>query len=140
MRRAPVRGTLDLEALARPLHVALGEASSMWAAIFFAFSLTLRETMAVAAPQTGVERLRVGPEPEGRIVRVALAHLDVLRGDAELSGHDLGERRLVALPLGLDPELEDGFARRVQPELGGVEHLYARRCGTSCQGRRPRSP
>ncbi len=32
-------------------------ASSMWAAIFFALSRTLRETTAVAAPQTGVERL-----------------------------------------------------------------------------------
>src|SRR5215211_1869996 len=68
----------------------------------------------------------VGAESEGRVVRVALSHLDVLRGDAEFSGHDLGEGRLVALPLRLDPELEDGLARGVDSELRGVEHLDTR--------------
>ena len=43
----------------------------------------------------------VGAEAVGRLVGVAVAHLDVLRRDAELLGDDLRERRLVALALRL---------------------------------------
>src|SRR5213593_2070444 len=69
---------------------------------------------------------RVRAEPVRRVVRVALLHLDVLVGDAELVGDDLPERRLVALPLRLDAELEDRLPGWMHPELGRVEHAQAR--------------
>src|SRR5262249_58015141 len=66
---------------------------------------------------------RVRAEAVRRVVGVALVHGDVLGRDAELLGDDLRERRLVALALRLDAELEDRLARRVNAQLGRVEHL-----------------
>src|SRR5450631_3509388 len=51
--------------------------------------------------------------------------LDVGRGDADLLGHELRERRLVALPLGLAGQSDDGLAGRVHAELGAVTHAEA---------------
>ena len=65
----------------------------------------------------------IGAETVGRVVGVALLHRDVAGGDAELVGDDLRERRLVALSLRLDAELEDRLAGRVHAQLSGVEHL-----------------
>src|SRR5206468_7008770 len=41
---------------------------------------------------------------------------------AKLLRHDLGEGRLVSLPLAADPELEDRFPGRMDAQLRGVEH------------------
>ena len=65
---------------------------------------------------------RVRAEPVGRVVGVALLHVDVLGRDPELLGDDLGERRLVALALRLHAELEHRLAGRVHAQLGRVEH------------------
>ena len=64
----------------------------------------------------------VGAEPVGRLVGVAVAHLDVLGRDAELLGDDLRERRLVALALRLRADADDGLARRVHAQVGAVVH------------------
>src|SRR5690606_37101198 len=45
--------------------------------------------------------------------------------DAQLFGHDLRVRRLVALPLALGAEARDRLARRVDADLARVEHLEA---------------
>ena len=68
----------------------------------------------------GVEREPVGPQPERRLVGVAVHDLDVLGRDAELLGDDLRERRLVALALGLartagSPPCPVGCTRSSQP-------------------------
>src|SRR5438045_6247807 len=47
----------------------------------------------------------------------------ILRRDAELVRDDLRERRLVALTLRLDAELQDRLPGRVHAQLGRVEHL-----------------
>ena len=52
-------------------------------------------------------------------------HLDVLRRDPQLVGDDLGERRLVALPLGLHREPQSGFAGRVDAQVAAVGHAQA---------------
>ena len=53
------------------------------------------------------------------------ADLDVLRRNAELLGDDLRERRLVALPLRLAADADDGLAGRVHPQVGAVVHRQA---------------
>ena len=68
---------------------------------------------------------RVGAQTERRVVGVALTDLDVGRGDPELLGDDLRERRLVPLALRLHAELEDRLAGRMHAQLGGVEHAQA---------------
>src|SRR4029078_3729344 len=68
---------------------------------------------------------RVRTESVRRVVRVAVHDLDVLGLDAELAGHDLGERGLVALPLRLAADLEDRLAGRMDTKLGAVGHLSA---------------
>ncbi len=88
-------------------------ASSRCAAIFFALSASLRETIAVAAPATGVERDAYVPRPYGVLSVSPSITLMSVDGDAELVGDDLGERRLVPLALRLHAELEDRLARRV---------------------------
>ena len=100
-------------------------ASSRCAAICFALSASLRDTIAVAAPPTGVERDAYVPRPYGVLSVSPSHHLDVAHRDAELVGDDLGERRLVALALRLHAELEDRLAGRVHAQLGGVDHLEA---------------
>ena len=67
----------------------------------------------------------VGAEAERGLVGVAVDDLDVVRRDAELLGDDLGERRLVALALGLHREPHDGLAGRVDPQLAAVGHAEA---------------
>ena len=54
-----------------------------------------------------------------------MVHDDIRGRDPELVAHDLGEGRLVALPLALDPELEDGLPGGHDGELRRVEHLDA---------------
>src|SRR5262249_41689855 len=66
---------------------------------------------------------RVGAEAVRRVVGVALLDGDVLGRNAELLADDLRKRRLVALALRLDAELEDRLARRMHAQLGGIEHL-----------------
>ena len=68
---------------------------------------------------------RIGAEPVRRVVGVAFDDLDVGDRYADLVGDDLGERRLVALPLRLHAELEDRLAGRVDAQLGRVDHLDA---------------
>ena len=51
-----------------------------------------------------------------------MAHLDVLRRDAELLGDDLRERGLVALALGLRADADHRLARRVHAQVGAVVH------------------
>ena len=68
---------------------------------------------------------RVGAKPVRRGVCIALFHLDVRRGDAQLLGDDLGVGRLVPLPLRLGAEAREGLAGRVHPDLRRVEHLDA---------------
>ena len=67
----------------------------------------------------------VGAEAVGRVVGVAVDHVDVLGRDPELLGDDLGERRLVALALGLDADPELRLAGRVHAQLGAVVHPEA---------------
>ena len=64
----------------------------------------------------------VGAQAERRVVGVAVDDLDVLGRDAELVGDDLGERRLVALPLGLHRQPDLGLAGRVHAQLAAVGH------------------
>ena len=49
-------------------------------------------------------------------------YLDVVGGDPEFLCDDLGEGRLVALPLGLNRQSHNGFAGRVHAELTAVGH------------------
>ena len=67
----------------------------------------------------------VGPEAVRRGVGVAVLDLDVLDREAELLGDDLGERRLVALALGLDADPGQDLAGRMDPDLARIEHLQA---------------
>ena len=59
------------------------------------------------------------------MVGVAFLHVDVVCRDAQLLRDDLGEGGLVALPLGLHPELQHRLAGRMDAQLGGVEHAQA---------------
>ena len=68
---------------------------------------------------------RVGAEPIGRGIGVALLDLDVLGRDAELLGQDLSVGGLVPLALRLGAEASDGLAGGVDPDLAAVEHLEA---------------
>src|ERR1700738_1703812 len=61
-------------------------------------------------PAAGRAATRVGPQPVGRVVGVALLDLDVGGRNAELLGHDLRKGRLVSLTLALDAQLEDRLA------------------------------
>ncbi len=65
------------------------------------------------------------PRPYGVLSVSPSTHLDVGDGYAQLLGHDLGERGLVALALALHAELEDRLARRVHAQLGRVDHLQS---------------
>ena len=67
----------------------------------------------------------VGAEPVRGLVGVAVAHLHVLGRDPELLGDDLGERRLVALALGLGAEADHRLAGRVHAQVGPVVHRQA---------------
>ena len=67
----------------------------------------------------------VGAETVGRGVGVAVLDDDVVHRQSQLVGDDLGEGRLVALPLGLDADADDGRAGGVDANLGAVEHLDA---------------
>ena len=67
----------------------------------------------------------VGAEPERRLVGVAVHHVDVVGRDAQFLGDDLGERRLVALALGLNRQPHNGFAGRVHAQLAAVGHAEA---------------
>ena len=62
------------------------------------------------------------PRPNGRVVGVAVDHLDVGGRDADLLGDDLGERRLVPLALRLHREPDDGLAGGVDAQLASVGH------------------
>ncbi len=68
----------------------------------------------------------IGAKAERRLVGVSMHHLDVVRGDAELFCHDLGERRLVALPLRLHRDSQHGLAGRMHPQLRAVGHAKAK--------------
>ena len=70
-----------------------------------ALSRSLRDTIAVAAPPTGVDARGVGAESIRSVVGVALLDLDVGGRDPELFGDDLREGGLVALALDLTPSL-----------------------------------
>ena len=67
----------------------------------------------------------VGTQAIWRRIGIAVLDLDILDGQAKLLGHDLGERGLVALALGPDADAHDGRTRRVDPNLGAIEHLDA---------------
>src|SRR6266498_4899552 len=67
----------------------------------------------------------VRPQSIWRVVRVAVLDQDVLGRDSQLLGHDLGERGLVSLALGLHSDLEDRLAGRMDAKFGRVEHLQA---------------
>ena len=67
----------------------------------------------------------VGAEAVGRRVGVAVLDDDVVDRQPQLVGHDLGEGRLVALPLRLHADADDGRAGGVDADLGAVEHLDA---------------
>ncbi len=99
-----------------------GLVSSIVAAISRALSRTLRETTATAAARHRGRARAVGAEAVRRLVGVAVADLDVLGRDPQLLGHDLGERRLVALPLGLGADADHRLAGRVYAQVGAVVH------------------
>ena len=101
------------------------EASSRWAAIFCAFARMRRDDHRGRRPGDRRRAARVRAEAVGRVVGVALLHVDVLGLQAELLGDDLRERRLVALALRLDAQLQHGLAGRVDAELGAVVHAQA---------------
>src|SRR5690242_8533989 len=67
----------------------------------------------------------VGAEAVGGGVGVAVLDGDVLDGQAQLFGDDLGEGGLVALALGLHADAHDGRAGGVDADLSAVEHLDA---------------
>src|SRR4029078_13516414 len=67
----------------------------------------------------------VGPQPERRLVGVAVDHLDVGRWDADLLRDDLRERRLVPLPLAHARHAYDGLPGRVHAHLAAVGHAEA---------------
>ena len=99
-----------------------GRVSSIVEAISRALSRTLRETIGDRRPGDGRRARAVGAEAVRRAVGVAVADLDVLGRDPELLGHDLGERRLVALALGLGADRDHRLARRVDAQVGAVVH------------------
>ncbi len=66
---------------------------------------------------------RVGTQPIRGGIGVPLLDPDVVRRDPEFLGEDLRVRRLVALALRLRPETRDHLARRVDADLGRIEHL-----------------
>src|SRR4030095_12878232 len=59
------------------------------------------------------------------VVGVALFHLYIGGGNAQLLGKDLRIGRLVTLPLRLGSESRDVLARRMNANLAGVEHLQS---------------
>ncbi len=67
----------------------------------------------------------VRAEAERRLVRVAVHDLDVRGRDADLLGHDLGEGRLVALPLGLARHPQHRRAGGVDAQFRAVGHAEA---------------
>src|SRR5204863_8431237 len=67
----------------------------------------------------------VGAEAERGAVGVAVHDLDVLGRDAELLGHDLRERGLVALALRLAAHAEYGLAGGVHAQVGAAGHADA---------------
>ena len=79
----------------------------------------------MAAPATGVEREAYVPRPYGAVSVSPYFDLDVLDREAELLGDDLGERRLVALALGLDADPGQHLAGRMDADLARIEHLQA---------------
>ena len=94
-------------------------------AMIFALSRTLRATSAAAAPETGVDRLPYVPRPNG-VWSVSPCTTSMSSGGMpELLGDDLRERRLVALPLGLNRKPHNGFAGRMDPQLAAVGHAEA---------------
>ena len=82
-----------------------------------ALAWILRAAIAVAAPATGVEREAYVPRPYGAVSVSPYSILMSCDREAELLGDDLGERRLVALALGLDAEPGEDLAGRVDPDL-----------------------
>ena len=74
-----------------------GAASSRCAASFVAFSRTLRAASSTAVPPTAVVRLPYVPQPIEICAGVAVDHLDILDGDAQLLADELREGRLLAL-------------------------------------------
>ncbi len=62
-------------------------------------------------------------KPVRCVVGIPFDHRDVRRRDAKLVGDDLRERRLVALTLALHTKLEDRLARRMDAQLGRIDHL-----------------
>src|SRR5262249_17918901 len=67
----------------------------------------------------------VGAEPVGRGVGIALLDLDVVGGNADLGGDDLGPRRFVALALALGAHARNAGAGGMHADLAGVEHRNA---------------
>src|SRR5258705_13632805 len=67
----------------------------------------------------------IGAQAVGRSVGVALFHLYVGGGNAQLLGKDLRVGRLVTLPLRLGAESRDGLAGGMNADLAGVEHLQS---------------
>ena len=73
---------LDAEAARLPLEVVLGRLEQVRGDLLRLVARIRRETIAVAAPDDRRRAARVGAEAVGRVVGVALLHLDVLRRDA----------------------------------------------------------
>ena len=67
----------------------------------------------------------VGTQPVGRGIGIAFLHQDVIHGDAQLVGDDLGEGGLVALALVANAGAHQHLAGGMDPDLAGVEHLDA---------------
>src|SRR5438034_735877 len=108
-RLLAVRRAFDVELAGRPLEVLLGRLEEM--------RRELPRLVADLAGGNGGRRSRhrcrsrrVGAEPIGRGVGVAVLDLDVGDGEPELLGDDLGEGGLVTLALGLDADPGEALA------------------------------
>src|SRR5439155_7755820 len=68
----------------------------------------------------------VGAHAERDLAGVAVNDLDLLHRDPELVGHELRERRLVALPMGMRAGVNRHAPRRMHAHLAGLVEAGAR--------------
>ena len=113
----PVGGALDLELAVGPLEVVLGHLELVGGQHPGLLPHPLGRLLDGHAPDRQAAAA-VGVQPPGRHRGVAVQHLDVVGGDAEGVGHDLGEGGVVALAVGGGPADHGDLAGGVAADRG----------------------
>ena len=93
-------------------------ASKRCAAMRRPLAISLSAAWTSAAPPTGIEREPPVPRPKAIGSGVALQHADLVEGDAEPLGGELGVGGLMPLPGGLRPHQDRQSAARVEAQFG----------------------